>query len=216
MKGGFFRWADRLCRWVVSATVFGVLLTSTSQDEVAAAWYTFWCVGAAVGAKLLKRIVRQPRPAGTKLASSGMPSSHATSLWVIALSGSALLFRRSREWAVVAPRALPFAAPTSCLGVAAWLSFVAHTPGVWVLLAVATFFCVLRVTSGHHTVPQVLVGAALGTTFAVAAVWSDLDFVGDVNQLPRGAKDVLLVTLLASSVLLGARVCRRWIAEWSA
>lgn len=37
----------------------------------------------------------------------------------------------------------------------------------WTVLLIAVYLCALRVISGHHTVPQVLVGVLIGTILAI-------------------------------------------------
>ena len=126
----------------VSGTAFVVLAWLRTP------WMFAFVGGALLNAllgKMLKYSLNVSRPAGAALATPGMPSSHATSLFYFATALSLA--------AAGAPgRLLPLP----------WLAVPVLTFCYSVSVAYARIFL-----TKVHTIPQVAVGAALGSTFAV-------------------------------------------------
>lgn len=97
--------------------------------------------------KVLKRTIDQRRPAGSPRAEPGMPSAHAQFSLYLAVFYSIWVFDRlcPRGGCSTALRAASSAA----------------------MLATAAAVSYSRVYLDYHTAPQVLVGAAIGASFAV-------------------------------------------------
>ncbi|GJN89748.1 hypothetical protein Rhopal_002737-T1 [Rhodotorula paludigena] len=148
---------------------------------------------AAFSAKLLKRCIRQPRPVGAKKYEKtyGMPSTHSASIAFFGtyLSLSSLLLPLHPRVTSLLPFWDRFAPLADALGPnAAHQSFWRHFAGAWgqraTRFALAAFFiagsasvCWSRVRLGHHTRAQVLAGAGLGSTIALAwmSLWLGVD-----------------------------------------
>ncbi|KAJ8294516.1 Lipid phosphate phosphatase gamma [Rhodotorula toruloides] len=148
---------------------------------------------AAFTAKILKRFIRQPRPVGAKKYEKtyGMPSTHSSSIAFFGtyLSLSSLLLPLHPRVTSLLPFWNRFSnlATTRGLG-AAQKSFWRHMAGEWgqrvtrILLALCFLagtasVCWSRVRLGHHTKAQVIAGASLGSTIALAwmTLWLGLD-----------------------------------------
>lgn len=131
--------AADLTKWTVCALVGGMLLYNRNTTSV------LYVTGAGLNSlagKLLKKVIKQPRPTALK-ADPGMPSSHATSLSFLALLGAVHFWVRGGvlwQWGLVGG------------GVA--------------MAAVASHW---RVGAGYHTAGQVVAGWLLGGVDA--AVW---------------------------------------------
>ena len=128
-------------KWIVSLSAAAVLLYRRDAIAVSA---IFGALSNAVLGKTLKRVLRQKRPDGAPLADPGMPSSHAMSLFFL----SCYLCAAILSWT-----------PT-------WLP-VQRAAAMGSLLCFSTFSAAWRVTSGLHTMAQILVCAVLGGTNGV-------------------------------------------------
>lgn len=82
-KAGIHYSIGQSAKYVVSAAVSAVLLTSTSPLPV---YYTVAAVINSVFGKILKRIIRQPRPLLSPKKGNGMPSSHTSAISFFALA----------------------------------------------------------------------------------------------------------------------------------
>ena len=92
--------------------------------------------------KVIKKIVREPRPASSKKGGYGMPSSHAQALFYFFMT-VALTSQRDRA------------------GAWTW-SALSLILGVYAVIASSW-----RVTSGLHSIKQTLVGAVIGVAFSL-------------------------------------------------
>lgn len=190
---------DACCKWVVSGAVFLAAILTSDRHHVATPFYVVASLFAAVVAKGLKRVLQQPRPAGTKLKTSGMPSSHATCLWYLAVAATVGVYRRSAAECISFDGAISFA--------------TSKWPG-WLLAAGATFFTSLRVVCAHHTAGQAAAGTVLGTAIGIGAAWLDLEKLGDINgALTAAQKDFLLCAAIALSCLFTAKYVSAWMKE---
>lgn len=124
-------------KFIVSFAAFCVLV---HYRNPAAAVALFGSIVTSLAGKLLKRLLAHARPAGARKADPGMPSSHAVSLGYLATYSASALFLGSGSAYLLWPAAL------QALGLA---------------------LTALRVVLGYHTVPQVVVGYALGCSSAV-------------------------------------------------
>ena len=140
---------------------------------------------------MLKRCIRQPRPAGARNVDKtyGMPSTHSSSIafFGVYLSLSTLLLPLHPRvtsllpyWDSLAARAL-VEGPDHLVRYGQQGTRIALAL-VW--LAGAASVCWSRVRLGHHTPAQVLAGAALGSTVAVAwlALWLGAEQIGLVKR----------------------------------
>lgn len=129
--------AADLTKWTVCAAVSCTLLYRRDAAVV------LYCAGAMLNSaagKLLKQVIRQPRPTDSK-SDPGMPSSHATSLSFLSLAVLAHVVLHPPAIAIL--RAV-------YLGGAALIVGLALLATSW------------RVKAGYHTVGQVAVGWVLG------------------------------------------------------
>lgn len=118
--------------------------------------------------KAIKRVVRQPRPAGSRRPGNGMPSSHAQTLFF--LSTTLVLLAADRRTAV------PPLVPIASLGYS--VVAVAH-----------------RVSEQLHSVAQTVVGAVLGTLFAAAFHRMEPAFVRSSSSPPSLAVRIAFVSV---------------------
>ena len=106
--------------------------------------------------KAIKRVVRQPRPTGSPRQGSGMPSSHAQTLFFFSTTLALLALDR---------HTVPATVPIVSLG--------------YSVIAVAH-----RVTERLHSIAQTAVGAVLGTLFALAFHRLEPSFVRSSSMPP--------------------------------
>jgi dolichyldiphosphatase len=161
---------------VVGGTAkFFVAAVSTYTVMATPTWLPIYVIIGAVlngfVGKLVKRVVRQPRPAGSRKKGNGMPSSHAQTLFYFT-TVLALLSRNA------AAAVSPFV----------WLSALVYS-------VVATSY---RVTSQLHTFPQTVVGAALGIGAGCVAMRYERVFVEAQQSPPSMAARVAFVCLCGS------------------
>lgn len=128
---GVARAAD-LTKWVVCAAVGITMLIR--RDHIIILYVCGALINSASG-KLLKRVINQARPEGTRMSDPGMPSSHATSLSFLSLSLAAAVL----------------AAP-------AWGAL-----GAALVVTAAVIATSWRVSAGYHTLAQVCAGWMLGS-----------------------------------------------------
>jgi hypothetical protein len=189
---------DRTCKYVVVAVTFAVSVIFTPPDasNVVVPVVVSLSVATALCGKMLKRLLRQKRPAGARKTDGGMPSSHAVSLGYLSTAGvTGLLLLPSR----------PPAPGAMCASAA--------------MVLAACYYSWLRVHLGHHTIAQCVVGYAFGSISA-AGVMAAV-FAGDSSGRPGGRIDgwplwvrqcVLTTSVVACTVCM-LKVGRRWLLE---
>lgn len=128
---------------LVSTTAMLLVLISDSWVPLL---YIFGGVVNAILSKVIKKILKQPRPAESKKGGYGMPSSHAQALFYFATVVSLLLQRDAlaTKWQVIC----------SCIGSAA----------MYLYAVIASRW---RVVTKLHSKTQTYVGAFLGTLVAI-------------------------------------------------
>jgi len=141
-------------KFVVSCTALAFLLLNPSAETC---WALLGSVVNSVNGKILKRVLNHERPDGAIKADPGMPSSHATSLSYLSVYGAASLAH--------------FKDAAPALGYPAQLAVSA------VLVVLGIFLSYLRVKTGYHTPPQVIVGYGLGSSTALAWLFVGLTYV---------------------------------------
>lgn len=132
------------------------LATALAILQLRSAHSVYFGAGATCAAglaKILKHIIRQPRPDSTRKQTFGMPSTHSAS---IGFMGTYLILASL----MLAPHPL--------------LTRFYQTPANRVLSAIlagllATSVWWSRIRLGHHTKAQVVAGGGLGSTMAVLA-----------------------------------------------
>lgn len=141
-------------KFVVSCTALAFLLLNPSAETC---WALLGSVVNSINGKILKRILNHERPDGAIKADPGMPSSHATSLSYLSVYGAASLAY--------------FKDAAPALGYPAQLAVSA------VLVVLGIFLSYLRVKTGYHTPPQVIVGYGLGSSTALVWLFVGLTYV---------------------------------------
>eukprot|EP00929_Paragymnodinium_shiwhaense_P043824 TRINITY_DN22507_c0_g1_i1.p1 TRINITY_DN22507_c0_g1~~TRINITY_DN22507_c0_g1_i1.p1 ORF type:complete len:191 (-),score=27.52 TRINITY_DN22507_c0_g1_i1:366-938(-) len=121
------------------------------RHDARACWCVLGSICAAANCKLLKWLVNETRPPGARKADPGMPSSHAQSLAFLSTYTAAEIF--------------DIGGPSVALAAA--------------LLGGGAFLSWLRIRLGYHTVPQVLVGHALGLNSALLWRWFGQAYILD-------------------------------------
>ncbi|PWN53648.1 hypothetical protein IE53DRAFT_383822 [Violaceomyces palustris] len=199
---------------VTAATAVGILHLRTSH----AAYFATCAVATSFTAKGLKRIIKQPRPPGSRVKkSSGMPSTHSAS---ISFMGTYILF-----CSILLPLHPAFLSVTSSgtsnhavlseTATRAWISVFSIMAPVGVMWS--------RVKLGVHTPNQTYAGAALGIlkAFLWFTLWNGVSAwtAGNLLDSLRG-DDLIHVGLGAryghsldkfiSGAVVG--VAPRWIA----
>ncbi|KAI7746301.1 hypothetical protein M8C21_014844 [Ambrosia artemisiifolia] len=170
-------------KWIVAAIFGGLLLLR--HDGLA-----FW---AAIGSVLnmmlsvtLKKTLKQERPDSRLSSGHGMPSSHAQAIFYTVV----FVIISVIQWQ-------GFSGATAILGL-----FV---------VATGSYFAWLRVLERYHTTLQVVVGAFVGSGFAVLLFWAWEAIVHkayDSSLLVR-----ILITVGAAGFSLGfiSHVIRHWL-----
>ncbi|KAK2657150.1 hypothetical protein Ddye_010202 [Dipteronia dyeriana] len=126
-----------LSKWLVSG-LFGALIIG--RHDIEALWVLMGSVLNAMLSIALKRILNQERPVSNLRSDPGMPSSHAQSIFFI----------------------FSFA----IISIVEWLGLNEVSLAIsGIALASAIYLTWLRVSQKLHTIPQVVVGAAVGSTF---------------------------------------------------
>lgn len=82
-------------KYVVSGTTAVVIIANNSWIPL---YYISAAVGNAVFGKVIKSIIRQPRPSNSPKSGYGMPSSHAQSLFFFFSATSLKLLQHDRDF----------------------------------------------------------------------------------------------------------------------
>ncbi|KAM0746400.1 PAP2-domain-containing protein, partial [Meredithblackwellia eburnea MCA 4105] len=212
---GSTRWSRWALATLQNTQVVVTLLTFVAILRIRTAhavWFGAGSLVALISAKILKRFIRQPRPLGAKKYEKtyGMPSTHSSSIafFGVYLSLSSLLLPLHPRvtsllpfWDTLALRAIE-QGPSLISNFGHW--------GTRTLLAVfwisaAASVCWSRVRLGHHTPPQVLAGAALGSVVAVIwlSMWLGLEETGLATLLNPGGK--INASILPSWISTGVK-----------
>ncbi|KAF5842866.1 hypothetical protein DUNSADRAFT_4325 [Dunaliella salina] len=147
---------NELTKWLVSGVAFSILFCNRHTLHVPLAILGSIC--NVVVCKALKKLINERRPPNARKADPGMPSSHAQSLGFLGVYFAAfMLLGGSAECA-------------QGLGnlFVALVTYPHQVMAGIMALALAIFMTWLRVHSGYHTVPQVVVGFSLGSIFALS------------------------------------------------
>ena len=187
MPGGALAFVDKCTKWAVTGLTFAVGCHLTSEDNVLPPYFLLWALCNAVAGKVIKRVLDHRRPATSRKKTPGMPSSHANSLACLG----------------------------SMAGLALWTYAGVTSPLACALpVLIAAGLTALRVVEGHHTVPQVLAGWAMGSVSAVLSFQAEARVV-HVNERPREARLGLVTVALVLAAIAGAKAVRTWSWEGS-
>lgn len=145
----------------------------------------FICVGSILSTYIvdwLKGVINHDRPAGAPFTEPGMPSAHASVSFFLAAAWSSLILSRT-----------------------------ATTTASLALYVSATVVAVLRVVCGYHSVPQIGVGAIIGTAFGVA--WAKLGLAASAAINPQVLHWSCWSTYGLASVVYAITTMRSWLGE---
>ena len=128
---------------MVSITILVLLLSTDSLEYI---YYVGFGIFNAIFCKVLKEMIKQPRPFQSKKSGYGMPSSHTSSITYFLL-----VF-----WFVGS-------------------EYIKHPFCRLLVTLLATVYgslaCYWRVQAGYHTLSQILVGATNGLVFGTLAIY---------------------------------------------
>jgi dolichyldiphosphatase len=172
---------------VTTATALGILHLRTSH----VLYFTIGSLATSFTAKGLKRVIKQPRPPGSRVKkTSGMPSTHSATIsfmgtyimlssLLLPLHPSLILDRTSTQ---------------SDQMVRIWLALIGVAAPVLVMWS--------RVRLGVHTRAQTLVGAALGVVKAIVwfTLWNGTQIMTGTSSAP-----VLDAATFPSTLQVGLR-----------
>ncbi|KAK9808832.1 hypothetical protein WJX72_004608 [[Myrmecia] bisecta] len=151
-------------------------------------WCLFGSVVASINCKVLKRVIKQQRPAYARRPDPGMPSSHANSLAFLAT----------------------YVAGAATVGGALTLQSQVCALGV---LTAALFLTWLRVALGYHTLAQVAVGYVVGAASAAGWLWLGMRSVfPSLAQHPQRLVWLQGATLLAV-VFFACKNVAQWLRD---
>ncbi|GKU99203.1 hypothetical protein SLEP1_g12081 [Rubroshorea leprosula] len=176
---------NRLSKWVVAGAFGSVVLW---RHDAEALWFVTGSVMNSTLSVVLKRVFNQERPDSGLRSDPGMPSSHAQSIFFVALF--------------------------TVISVMEWLGIngILFIAGL-LILAFASYLSWLRVSQQLHTMSQVLVGAACGAVFSILwfLSWHFIVLEAFVSSLWVR----ILVVLGAAGCSLGflAYVVRNWFRD---
>lgn len=175
----FNKLADDVCKWAVSTVTFAVTIHNSHHDArtVVVPLYVGGAISCALVGKMLKTIVNQGRPAGSQKLDPGMPSSHGNALAFLSIAAAIGVARQCGVAALSDVGGMSTSELSACLA----------------LVAIGIYLSILRVTEGHHTVPQVLAGYALGVCGVSSLTW--LNYGGYGGASPGGRVDDLPLTM---------------------
>ncbi|KIY70903.1 hypothetical protein CYLTODRAFT_408528 [Cylindrobasidium torrendii FP15055 ss-10] len=211
-----------------TAATAALVLYTRSLDV---AFFAVAAVGCSLTVKVVKRIIRQPRPVveqnGRRVkVTYGMPSTHSATITFFAVFGSGhglhITYGRLTPECVGHPypsvpesglshafpafAGVPTGHPTHSHSTASSSSLPrwTHTLSPPLLALHALVVCLSRVWLGHHTYPQVLAGAAYGTfyAFCIFSAWKCVALPGAPSLL---ALEQAVSSLLESSLVEGSR-----------
>ncbi|CBQ68156.1 conserved hypothetical protein [Sporisorium reilianum SRZ2] len=182
---------------VTTATAIGILYLRTSH----ALYFTAGSLATSFTAKGLKRVIKQPRPPGSRVKkTSGMPSTHSATISFMGtyIILSSLLLPLHPSLSLSSNAAIGEAASLDGM-TRVWIAIVGAVAPVLVMWS--------RVRLGVHTPEQTWAGAALGV--AKACIWftvwngiqvvfgpeSSLSHALSTSMLRNGLKDTVGVRL---------------------
>ncbi|TXG59685.1 hypothetical protein EZV62_014258 [Acer yangbiense] len=168
LSAGIESTLNRLSKWLVSG-LFGALIIG--RHDIEALWILMGSILNAMLSIALKRILNQERPVSTLRSDPGMPSSHAQSIFFIfsfAIISSNVLVFRFRFLFFLNAKHVINTCPNcpNADAVVEWMGLNEVSLAIsGIALALAIYLTWLRVSQKLHTIPQVVVGAAVGSTF---------------------------------------------------
>ncbi|XP_042393530.1 lipid phosphate phosphatase epsilon 1, chloroplastic-like isoform X1 [Zingiber officinale] len=188
-----FSWRDvepfinKMTKWIVSG-LFGLLILWKHDAE--SMWVAMGSVLNSMLSIYLKRILNHERPVAGLRSDPGMPSSHAQSIFYIDVTVILLMFHS--------------------IGLNPYTVTVGS-----IALFIGSYLAWLRVSQKLHTSSQVLVGALVGTTFAI--VWFELwnSFVLEAFSSHLWVQILVIMGSLAFCFGFVIYVIRYWLRDES-
>ncbi|CAN8063684.1 unnamed protein product [Agarophyton chilense] len=161
-------------KYTVSVAVGSLVLYNHDAPTI---FYIMAAVLNSAAGKVLKLLIKQPRPDGAQRGDPGMPSSHATSLSFLSLA---------------------------FLGyIALYFDSVAKTVGAGVMVIMSVLASSWRVSAGYHTVPQVVAGWIVGSINVAVYITLLPKILPRLDLLMEGkALFVTTVILMAAFVVI--------------
>ncbi|GAB4847461.1 hypothetical protein Ancab_026518 [Ancistrocladus abbreviatus] len=185
VSGGLESTFNRLSKWLVSG-VSGFVILWRHDGE--ALWAVIGSILNAVLSVALKQILNQERPVSTGKSDPGMPSSHAQSIFfIVVLIILTMIEELGLNSVTLILSGLTF-------GIGSYLSW-------------------LRVSQQFHTVNQVVVGAAVGFSFAIAWFWCWHAVVYEQFDSHLWVKVSILLGAAACGFGFLVYVLRTWFTE---
>ncbi|XP_074572790.1 lipid phosphate phosphatase epsilon 2, chloroplastic-like [Curcuma longa] len=189
--GRRFSWRDvepfinKMTKWIVSG-LFGLLILWKHDAE--SMWVVTGSVLNAMLSKALKRILNHERPVAGIRSDPGMPSSHAQSIFYIDVTAILLMFHS--------------------MGLNPYTVTVGS-----IALFLGSYLAWLRVSQKLHTLSQVLVGALLGTAFAIAWLESWNSLVLEAFNSHLWVQILVIMGSLAFGFGFMIYVIRHWFSD---
>ncbi|XP_076937312.1 lipid phosphate phosphatase epsilon 1, chloroplastic-like [Bidens hawaiensis] len=172
-----------MSKWIVAVSFGGFLFV---RRDALALWAAMGSVINMILSVTLKQILKQERPVSRVSSGHGMPSSHAQAIFytIVCIILSLVEFH-------------------GFSGVSAISSIC--------VVAIGSYFSWLRVTQRYHTAIQVIVGAIVGSVFAVVWFWAWEALVYKAYESNLVVQ--VLVTVGAAGFTLGfiSHVIRHWL-----
>ncbi|KAJ0989065.1 hypothetical protein J5N97_007421 [Dioscorea zingiberensis] len=184
-RAEFDSFLNRMSKWMVTA-LFGLVILWKHDAEVL--WVVMGSILNSLLSVTLKLVLNHQRPVSSLRSDPGMPSSHAQSIFYIAVLGIISLL----QW-----KGINF----FTVSIAAFI------------LACSSYLTWLRVSQRLHTVSQVLVGAILGSTCAITWLWLWHAFVHRAFISYIWVRILVVLGSVSLCVSFLFYVIRHWLAD---
>ncbi|XP_039142812.1 lipid phosphate phosphatase epsilon 2, chloroplastic-like [Dioscorea cayenensis subsp. rotundata] len=183
--GKFEAILNKLSKWLV-ACLFGLYILWRHDGE--ALWAAMGSVVNSWLSITLKQILNHQRPVSALRSDPGMPSSHAQSIFYIAVLGILSLFQ--------------------------WMGTNLFTVsmGAFILIS-GSYLTWLRVSQQLHTTSQVLVGAILGSSCAISWFWLWHAFVLKAFISSIWVRVIVVLGSAAFCIAFTFYVVREWLID---
>lgn len=185
------RWGDveavinKMSKWLV-AGLFGLAILWKHDAETL--WAAMGSVVNSVISTTLKHMLNHQRPVSALRSDPGMPSSHAQSIFYVAVYAVLSLVH-----------SLGSDASTVTVGT--------------LILMFASYLSWLRVSQKFHTFSQVFVGSVLGATCGVTWYWLWLSFVKAAFAASVWARLIVVLGSTAFCVAFVVHVIQHWLTD---
>jgi hypothetical protein len=176
-------------KWIV--TMATMVAVWSRPQNLFGPFITVGSIAAVYFTAVLKNIIQQDRPEGAPFGDPGMPSSHSLVSFFLAVAWNSHLVSASASAATAAAAA----ADSIFNGI--------------ILVAAAMVVATLRVVCGYHTIPQIAVGAVLGSGLGYG--WFALGKIIYPASNPKLAFALVWSVYLGLSAIYIQRDIRKWV-----